>query len=480
MNARNLRTSSVGWREWPALADRRSLLTSVPQLAMPMVALAAVLVVLPVGSLLAQGAVQQPAPASPASASPGSSGVGNPIPSDTRPSIGLADALALARDHGPLHRLAGARAQTSTGRVRESAQWANPSFEWRQENVGSSLDPDIFATAYVPLDFTGRRVALRQSVAAGTSRVQGERARDWLDAEYAVARAWLRAGGAAMALAVSERHAQALHEIAAVDSQRLREGLVSEAVGLRTALESDRARVAVVQARAEANAAQAELSRVLGSSVPGAPLLTLPILPAAPDSTQAVTVALANRPEIRALEAAVRETGRLLAAEQRGVLGEVQLQGGTKKTSGVMTGQFGVAMPLPFFNSNGGARQRARGEQLEARVQLEDTRRAVQGEVVTALQHYREMQATQSAARTFLTRGEDVGNIARTAYREGHISLTELLDAERAAADAMQAYIRWLHDTWAGRLDLERALGARLDADGVFDLPLISTLSPGR
>lgn len=395
------------------------------------------------------------------------------------PSVSLYDALTLARAHGPLHRLAGAREQSAIGRVRESTQWANPSLEWRRENLGSALDPDVFATAYVPLDVSGRRLALRQSAAAGRSRAHGERQRDWLDAEYAVARAWLHAGSAEMALTVTEQHAGALREIAAVDSQRLREGLVSEAVGLRTSLESDRAQVAVVQARAEANAARAELARLLGVPV-AAHILGLPELPPAPDSVQAVTVALARRPEVQAFEAAVRETERRLAAEQRGVIGEVQLQGGTKETSGVMTGQIGVAMPLPFFNRNDGARQRARGELMEARVHLEDARRTVQGEVATALRHYREMRAAQTAAGTFLTRGQDVGQIARTSYREGHITLTELLDAERAAADAMHAFIRWIRDTWTSRLDLERAIGARLGPDGAFDLPLISTSTPER
>jgi cobalt-zinc-cadmium efflux system outer membrane protein len=65
-------------------------------------------------------------------------------------------------------------------------------------------------------------------------------------------------------------------------------------------------------------------------------------------------------------------------------------------------------------------------------------------------------------------------------YREGHATLTELLDAERAAADAMLAHLRWAADAWLARLELERAIGARLDADGPLDLPVLSSLlTPG-
>ncbi|BAH39657.1 MAG TPA: TolC family protein [Gemmatimonas aurantiaca] len=397
--------------------------------------------------------------------------------------VDLREALETARARGPLHRLADAREQTAIGRVRESTQWANPSLEWRRENLGSALQPDIFTTAYVPFDFSGRRLALRQSAAAGTTRAHGDRLVDWRSADLDVARGWLHAARTAGQLVVLERQAEALRQIADVDAARLREGLVSDAVGLRTSLEADRARVALVRSRTEAEAAGAELARLLGLTL-AEPLrvraLETPLLPEAPDSAALLVVAAAARPEIRAREALVRETERRLAAEQRGVFGEVQLQGGTKETSGVMTGQVGIAMPLPFFNRNDGARQRARGESMEARLQLEDVRRSVHGAVRVALLHYRSLRATQPDASTFGSRGRDVGDIARIAYREGHISLTELLDAERASADAMQAHLQWQVDAWLARFELERAVGARLDADSPLDLPLLSTLVPGR
>ncbi|HEY0929701.1 MAG TPA: TolC family protein [Gemmatimonas sp.] len=396
--------------------------------------------------------------------------------------IDLHQALARARADGPLHQLANAREQTAIGRVRESTQWANPSLEWRRENLGSALQPDIFATAYVPFDFSGRRVALRQATSAGTARAHGDYQADWRSADLDVARGWLHAAMSAGVLDVLERQAAALRQIADVDAARWREGLVAEAVALRTSLEADRARMALMGARRNAELARTELARLLGRSPGDAVLATLtaPAMPGAPDSLVLQSAAATARPELRAREASVRETDRRLTAEQRGVFGEVQLQGGTKETSGVMTGQIGIAMPLPFFNRNDGARQRARGESMEARVQLEDTRRVVHGSVRVALLHYQNLQAAQPDAATFGTRGRDVAEIARASYREGHVTLTELLDAERASADAMQAHLQWMVDAWLARLELERAVGARLDADSPLDLPLLSTLPTGR
>lgn len=396
--------------------------------------------------------------------------------------IDLPAALVAARTAGPLRQFADARRQVALGQVGEQTQWANPSLEWRRENLGSPLQPDIFATLYLPWDFSGRRLALRQAASAGKLRVAGDATAEQREVELQVARAWLRAAVATGALDIVTQQFDALREIARVDEERLREGLVSEAVGLRTSLEADRARVALVSARNEAAVARADLARLLGMPE-GTPLalaaLAAPTLPQSPDSASAVTGAVARRPEVQARDAAVREAQRRLAAEQRGVFGEVQLQSGTKETGGFMTGQVGLAMPMPFFNRNGGARQRAAGQLAEARIVRDDLQRVVRAGVANALAHYAEVRAAAGGAATFGARGREVARIARLSYREGHTTLTELLDAERAAADAMQQHLRWAADAWLARLELERTLGARLDGESPLDLPVLAPTPSG-
>jgi len=396
---------------------------------------------------------------------------------EAQATIDLTTALAAARSAGPLRQSAEARRQVALGQLGEQTQWANPSLEWRRENLGSPLQPDIFATLYFPWDFSGRRLALRQAATAGKDRVAGDAVNDQRDAELQVARAWLRAAVARGGLEVAAEQYDALKEIARIDAERLREGVVSEAVGLRTSLEADRARLTLVQARHEAASANADLARLLGMSE-GASLalapLSAPALPQSPDTALALPSALTRRPDVQARDAAVREAQRRLAAEQRGVFGEVQLQGGTKETGGFMTGQVGLAMPMPLFNRNSGARQRAAGQLTDARIQRDDLRRAVRAGVMNALAYYRGVREAAPDAATFGARGREVARIARLSYREGHITLTELLDAERAAADAMQQHFRWAADAWLARLELERTLGARLDGDSPLDLPVLA------
>ncbi|MCC6243000.1 MAG: TolC family protein [Gemmatimonadaceae bacterium] len=398
----------------------------------------------------------------------------------TTDSLTLRRALEIARAQGPGHQVALARRDAAKGRARETAQFTNPTIEYRRENLGSVLSPDIFATVYLPFDITGRRLALRRAGGAAADRADADGSAALRAAELDVVASWLRAATAQARLAAVQTQAAALRELARVDSARAREGAVSEGAAMRTLLEADRARAAAASLAGEVARARGALSRALGlerTALLPTGTIAVPALPASPTSDSAVAMAERSRPELAARAAAVREAQARLGAEQRGALGEWQLQGGSKKTAGVMTGQVGLAMPFPLFNRNDGARTRARAELTEAIAWDGDARRGVRAEVTAALDAYNALRATSRDALSFAQRGNDIAAIARISYREGHATLLELLDAERAAVDAAFAYVQWAHDMWMARLELERALGMRLDADSPLDLPLGASAS---
>jgi cobalt-zinc-cadmium efflux system outer membrane protein len=393
--------------------------------------------------------------------------------------LSLTDALVLAREHAPGVLLAHARKDIAVGRVRESVQYPNPTLEYRRENLGSALPPDIFATLYVPIDITGRRWNLRSAGSAGQQRALADGQASARDAEIHVASVWLQAAAATAESTIMREFATAFAEVARVDSVRFAEGFVAEAVALRTQLEADRARVTLTTALTNKTRAIAQLARTMGVSaatVPAVSMLTAPELPVAPDTADAIRVALEHRPDVLARIAGVREADARRKAESRGVLGDWQLQGGSKQTSGFMTGQIGLAVPLPLFNRNSGARQRAAGELAEAQTLHDDTQRAARTDVLTALHAYNALQALAERVAGFAERGRELAAIARASYAEGHTSLVELLDAERAGADAQTARITWMVDAWMARLELERALGARLNTESPLDLPVLSAL----
>ncbi len=407
-------------------------------------------------------------------------------PSDSRTasfaaSLTLERTLELARENGPSVRIADARRDAAFGRARESAQFTNPTIEYRRENLGSTLPPDIFATVYLPFDVTGRRLAQRRAAGEARARIQSEGVTARRDAEVHVARLWLDAASAQEHLQVVQAQAGALEEVATVDATRQREGVVSEGAAMRTRLEADRARVSLATALGLQARARAELSRALGvaeTQLGALPSLPVPLLPPPPDGAEAIALAMASRPDVAARAAGVREAQARASAEQRGALGDWQLQGGSKKTAGVMTGQVGLALPFPLFNRNDGARLRTRAELAEATAWKDDLTIGVAADAVAAITMYSALRAQAAEVSTFAQRGREIAASARVAYREGHASLVELLDAERAATDATQAHIRWTADAWLSRFELERALGVRLDADSPLDLPLRAALPP--
>ncbi len=394
----------------------------------------------------------------------------------------LRQALEIARTSAPGARVADARRDIAIGRVRETQQFTNPTLEVRRENLGSPLQPDVFATVYLPFDVTGRRFALREAGTHGQQRATADAVVEHRDTELRVARSWLRAVVAEAQLTIARTQALALAEVATVDSTRAREGFVAEGIALRTRLESGRARAALATLDGDRARARAELTRALGipdDQLPSLDALERPPMPLPPDSATVRRLAQQLRPELVGRDAAVREAESRLGAERRGALGDWQLQGGTKETAGYLTGQVGLAVPFPIFNRNDGARQRARGEVADARALRDEAFVGVAADAVAALHRYNAVRALADEAQTFAVRGREVSAIARAAYREGQASLLELLDAERAATDAMTANVRWVADAWLARLELESAIGARLDADGPLDLPLLTSLPHG-
>jgi outer membrane protein TolC len=153
--------------------------------------------------------------------------------------------------------------------------------------------------------------------------------------------------------------------------------------------------------------------------------------------------------------------------ERGGVLGDWQLQGGSKLTGGFMTGQVGLALPLPFFNRNDGARERATGAVRDAEAEWRSTMLTVTGDVVGAAEQLRRLLALEDRMATTLVDGESIAESARIAYTEGLMTLLELLDAQRTAAEARATAQQYRADVLLARLALARALGTNLLAGGI-------------
>jgi cobalt-zinc-cadmium efflux system outer membrane protein len=380
----------------------------------------------------------------------------------------VAGAVALARAHNPLLTAASGHRQATEARVREEAAFPNPTFEWRRENIGSPLERDQFTTMSLPIDLTGRRSALRGAAKAAGARGTADSITIARQVEVDAARAYWRAALARELLSSSAEQREATERLAAFDADRARTGAVAEVSAMRTRLEAERVRLTELAAGAEWRRALADLARAIGLPAeqlpPLAPVrLTLDSLAPAPDPDSVLALAVSRRSELDAKRAVVDEARKRVAAEGRGIISDVVIEAGVKQTSGYTTKVIGIGVPLPIFNSNGAARSRARGELRAAEAELRAAEQAVHADVVAAVESYRTLLAASAGAGDTITaRSGEIARIAAAAYREGGTSLLEVLEAQRARAEARAAATRWIIDVRLARLELDRAAGAPL------------------
>jgi len=383
-------------------------------------------------------------------------------------------ALELAAERSPLLQQVEARFSMARGENRTLGQWPNPVLEYRRENLGAPIDPDEFFTAYIPIDVTGRRLQLARATRRGTERVTAVRAAARRDAELAIAQSWLTAALSRDLGETATRQYDAVAEVSRLQAERAREGVASEASALRTRVEADRLAHQAALAETRAIRDRHALAATLGMSADSLPplpsVLTADALPelraadalAALDDAALLARAQAGREELRAATAA-REEALLRSRVQRGeVLGDWELQGGSKLTGGFMTGQVGLAVPLPFFNRNGGARERADGVVRESEAAWRSAMLTVRGEVLAAAAQLRRLLALGERMATTPDDGATIAQSARIAYTEGHMTLLELLDAQRAGADARTTAQQYRADLLLARLALARAVGTSL------------------
>jgi len=394
------------------------------------------------------------------------------------PGFTLADAATIARRQHPLLTAAGGRRQAATGIARQESALPNPTFEWRKENYGSPLPRDEFVSIGMPVDLYGRRLALRSARAFVASRARSDSSTTARDVEYDVARAYWRAALAFALYDAAAAQRLAVDSIARIETERARQGQVSNGSAMRARLEADRARLAQSAARAELERARGDLARALAMPFDSVPRPTEGLqvdssAAALPSLDALLTIARTGRSDLLAAKARVDETARRQRAEWLGTLPAVGVQVGNKRTSGFLTNTVQVGVAVPFFDRNGGNRQRARGEQLIAEGDLRAAQSAVDAQVMSAYRAYRalleEYDRTGDAGlgaeglRALAARSAEVAGISGVAYREGAISLFELLDAERVRADVRSAALRAAADVHMARADLLRALGLPID-----------------
>ena len=96
---------------------------------------------------------------------------------------------------------------------------------------------------------------------------------------------------------------------------------------------------------------------------------------------------------------------------------------------------------MPIYSRNQGEIERARQQQLQSQARVRALEASIENEVEIAwLQYHTALATLDRIEQSLLPKAKDVRQITEFSYRRGEASFLELLDAQRAYNDTVQAY----------------------------------------
>jgi len=386
--------------------------------------------------------------------------------------ITLHDALDATARSNPELAAAALGARVGDGRVRQAGLLPNPILSVEGENLGvpagdSGAEPTQATLRFAQLIELGGKRDKRTRLAALE--------RDGAQWEYEIRRAAVLAETAQRFIAVlglQERRALAADLVRLADESI---GLVEAQAraGAGAPFEIDRARVALGQAQltaaqrehdlAAARAAlaaswaadHASFERVSGdlAALSAPPEIDLDAVSRNPDVARWAT-------ELEAREAA-------LVLERSRAVPDVTLSAGPRvfTDSGQVAAVVELGLPLPLFDRNQGNVAAASSAVAVAAAQRRAAITAVRAALGRNVDSLRAAYARATALRDgLIPAAQRTYTGAQEAYRRGALRNLEVLDARRAWFELRDAYLEALVAYHAARIEVERLLGADLEA----------------
>jgi cobalt-zinc-cadmium efflux system outer membrane protein len=361
-------------------------------------------------------------------------------------SLSLEEALARAREQAPAVLIARARIEEARGRlIGARVRFRdNPTIDVgsgpRNTEAATLTDLDVgFAQLFETGGQRAARIAgaeagiARETAAAGDARRLALRAVGlaMLGTLYAQERIELLRGAEAVAADVRTVAARryAAGDIAVLDVNVAKIALA-------------RARAARLAAEGERTVFAGELQRLLGLP-PGSPVVAVGSLRLQRRPELAgLLAAVTNRPDLRAMEADIRDAeadirlGRATTRPDVGLGARMKREEGHRAVLGELT------FTLPLFNLGQGLRATGTARASRLRLELETTRASIESEVRSRYAAFAAREAALTAFEQDAMPGMDENDaLARRSFEVGQISLPELLLVRRELVETRLEYL---------------------------------------
>jgi cobalt-zinc-cadmium efflux system outer membrane protein len=349
------------------------------------------------------------------------------------------EALTAAEQRGSRAALARADTAVSAAALAQARMFENPTASASY----SKSTPQYHASLDLPLDFLwlrgARAGAGREALAAARYRFGFERAAARYDADTAYTRAL-----------AARAHARLSRRTAMDADSLLRIATIRRDAGDASDLDVELATVSAGQA---ANAATddslAAIAAILDlQATIGLPADRVTVMP-----VDSLTRPIATPPADSGLPLNVAAAQAVLRSEEQGIrLARRSVFASPSVTVGFETGDptgsetgilplVGFSVPLPFFNWNGAGIALAVANRDRARVELALAQREGGAERSRAIREQLAAQQRADRDRRLLGSAQRVASMSLTAYAEGAVSLANVLEARRAAREALAQYI---------------------------------------
>ncbi|GJG85426.1 hypothetical protein tb265_06070 [Gemmatimonadetes bacterium T265] len=394
-------------------------------------------------------------------------------------SVTLAAALTAARRANPDLVVARLREDSARGERAIAAALPNPTL-----GVVPNVPTQYSLTE--PVDVTPARLFRTRAARLGADATRLDEADARRTTDYAVRQSYYDVLLAQALRDVAAEQREAVRQVLAADSVRLRDGDVPAQNVVRSELEYAHSDAALARGTAQVHAGRLALQQLMGVAAPDTGLAAAGVLRFVPvpiDTAGLRALALRSRPDLRSAGVRVAQSRALVSNARAQVVPVPQLSYVTQQHQRFDNGHFysfgvGAALPFPYLFS--GERTRARAGLAAAEVAADRARLQVETDAATALDQYQVSRGlAERYERGLLAKARQAVATARYAYQAGAISQLELLDALRADADTRADYYTAVHDYWLGVFAVERAAGVEVaGADAAADASTDVASSP--
>jgi cobalt-zinc-cadmium efflux system outer membrane protein len=258
-----------------------------------------------------------------------------------------------------------------------------------------------------------------------------------------------------------------LNGMLTANALRWKAGDISETEFRRIELEVFKAKTDVEQAHLDLDLSRQQLNEMLAHGLQWEsltvnddfPTCQLPSL----KQQQLLDSALAQRADVQAAALAVQQQDTQLRFAE--VLKVPDLTVGVQYVHDASaflrdSAGVGVSLSVPLWHQYQGEVEQARASKRGAEVAFEQLKKQVQTQVGLSFAEFRQKkQVLQRFDQDVISRAKQVQASSALAYRQGAISLLELLDAENNYRNTMLSYTQALYDQTAAWFNLMYAMG---------------------